>query len=56
MLLLRSGRSVWEEGFIDWAIGMAIIVGVAVAIVAFLFGWILINRRRARLRELAADG
>src|SRR5437763_10756916 len=56
MLLLRSGRSVWEEGFIDWAIGMAIIVGVAVAIVAFLFGWFLINRRRARLRQLAAQG
>ena len=55
MLLLRSGRSVWEEGVIDWAIGMAIIVGVVVAIVAFLFGWILINRRRARLRELATQ-
>jgi len=55
MLLLRSGRSVWEEGFIDWAIGMAIIVGMVVAIVAFLFGWILINRRRARLRKLAAQ-
>lgn len=55
MLLLRSGRSVWEEGFIDWAIGMAIIVGLIVAIVAFLFGWFLINRRRARLRELAGQ-
>jgi hypothetical protein len=54
MLLLR-GRSVWEEGLIDWAIGLAIIVGVIVAIVAFIVGWILINRRRARLRELAAQ-
>ena len=55
MRLLRSGRSVWEEGFIDWAIGIAIIVGVVVAIVAFIFGWIFINRRRARLQKLAAQ-
>ena|SRR5207302_9685483 len=55
MLLLRSGRSVWEEGFVDWAIGMATIVGIVVTIVAFLFGWFLINRRRARLRKLAAQ-
>ena len=54
MLLLR-GRSVWEEGLIDWAIGLAIIVGVVVALVAFIVGWILINRRRARLRKLAAQ-
>jgi hypothetical protein len=53
MLLLRSGRSVWEEGFVDWAIGMAMIVGLVVALVAFIFGWLFINRRRARLRQLA---
>jgi len=55
MLLLRTGRTVWEEGFADWATGMVTIVGVVVALVAFVFGWILINRRRARLRELAAQ-
>ena len=53
-MLLRSGRNVWEEGFADWAIGMAIIVGVSVALVAFLVGWFVINRRRARRRLLAA--
>jgi hypothetical protein len=55
MLLLRSGRSVWEEGYVDWAIGIVTIVGIVVTIVAFIVGWILINRRRARLRELAAQ-
>jgi PilZ domain len=55
MLLLRSGRSVWEEGYVDWAIGMVTIVGIVVTIVAFLVGWVLINRRRARMRELAAQ-
>jgi hypothetical protein len=49
---MRNLTGKWDA---DWAIGMAIIVGVVVAIVAFVFGWILINRRRARLRELAAQ-
>jgi hypothetical protein len=53
MLVLQSGRNVWEEGYADWAIGMATIVGLVVAIVAFLVGWFLIHRRRARLRQLA---
>jgi hypothetical protein len=53
-MLLRSGRSFWDEVFVDWAIGMAIIVGVIVALVAFLIGWFLFNRRRARRRMLAA--
>jgi hypothetical protein len=55
MMVLRSSRSLWEESYIDWAIGMAIIVGVVVAIVAFLVGWVLIHRRRARLRQLADE-
>jgi hypothetical protein len=54
MLVLRSGRSVWDDSFVDWAVGMAIIVGVIVALVAFVAGWFIINRRRARRRLLAA--
>jgi hypothetical protein len=47
--------SVWEGWDPELAWGIAGIVGVVVAIVAFVLGWILIHRRRARLRELAAQ-
>ncbi len=40
----------WDS---ELALAMATIVGIVVAIVAFVVGWFLINRRRARLRELA---
>jgi len=49
---MRNVTGEWDR---DWAIGMAVIVGVVVAVGAFVMGWILINRRRARLRELAAQ-
>ncbi len=49
---MRNLTGEWDR---DWAIGMAVIVGVVVAVGAFGMGWILINRRRARLRELAAQ-
>jgi hypothetical protein len=55
MILLRSDRGLWRELDAEYAIGMVTIVGIVVAIVAFVVGWILINRRRARLRELAAQ-
>lgn len=51
-LQMRNLRGAWDA---DWAIAMAIVVGIIVAIVAFVAGWILIHRRRARLRELAAQ-
>src|SRR5260370_10108475 len=47
--------SVWDKWDSELAWGIAGIVGVVVAIVAFMGGWFLINRRRARLRELAAQ-
>ncbi len=45
----------WEGWDPELAWGIAGIVGVVVAIVAFVMGWFLIHRRRARLRELAAQ-
>jgi len=47
-------ESVWGGRFYRLAIGMAIIVGLIVAIVAFLFGWFLINVGGARLRRWPA--
>jgi hypothetical protein len=35
--------------------GIAAIVGVVVAVAAFVMGWVLIHRRKARLRALAAQ-
>jgi hypothetical protein len=37
----------------ELALAIVSVVGIVVAIVAFVVGWLLINRRRARLRELA---
>ncbi len=42
----------WDSELV-W--GIAAIVGVVVAIGAFIFGWILIHRRKARLKALAAQ-
>src|SRR5260370_42429384 len=47
--------TMWDKWDSELAWGIAGIVGVLVAMVAFIVGWFLINRRRARLRELAAQ-
>lgn len=47
--------SMWDKWDSELAWGLAGIVGVIVAMVAFIVGWFLINRRRARLREQAAQ-
>lgn len=46
--------NIWDKWDAELAWGIVGIVGVIVAAIAFGVGWFLINRRRARLRELAA--
>jgi hypothetical protein len=55
MLTRFTLGSAWEGWDPELAWGIAGIVGVVVAVAAFVLGWFLIHRRRARLRELAAQ-